>query len=146
MGVLPPFGSNSDAEGKILALAPQLLRLETDQVGATVKTLLDAGIPAHFVQSDPKLLTFPCTHIEGGLEFLGTMMMMPRDAVVKACGSTPGLFNGAVEGWMQEQAVKRALGEAGDATDGANRRIAGDVAQGLRSLKLRPPGMDNLGR
>lgn len=132
-------------EDGLLASVPQLLRLETDQVGATVEAILDSGIPIALARSEPMVLTYPPSHIEGGLEFLGTMMMMPREVTITVCGSTPGLFLGAVEGWMQEQAVKRALGEAGAAADGANQKIAGDVAQGLRALRRRPPGASSLG-
>jgi hypothetical protein len=63
--------------------------------------------------------------------------------VLQVCHVSPSLLLAAVEGGFQEQAIKRALGVAGQAADTAsNKLIAGDVAASLQVLQQRkPPGL-----
>ena len=69
-------------------------------------------------------------------------MASAPSTVLQACLVSPSLLLAAVEGGFQEQAIKRALGVAGQAADTANKLIAGDVAASLQVLQQRkPPGL-----
>eukprot|EP00957_Ditylum_brightwellii_P161658 12307871-Ditylum_brightwellii.AAC.1 len=65
----------SKAELKMLSNVPQLLRLDSDEVVNSAKTILgtgliSGGLPPALIRSEPILLTFPSEYIEGGIELL----------------------------------------------------------------------------
>ena len=121
------------SEMKMLETVPQLLRLET--VVAAAERVLALGLPPALLRREPQLLSYPASYIEGGLDFLITMMMSTKEMVVPACRDTPGLLIGAVDGYIQEQFVQRALSDASEATLIANKRIAANVANAYRAVK-----------
>jgi hypothetical protein len=123
----------SKSEMKMLESVPQLLRLETVVVAA--ERVLALGLPPALLRREPQLLTYPADYIEGGLNFLITMMMSTKELVVPACRDTPKLLIGAVDGYIQEQFVQRALSDASEATLNTNKRIAANVANAYRAVK-----------
>jgi len=125
----------------LLNRCPQLYRLESDQVLKTAIWLVDE-FSVHYVLQEPRLLLYKCSDVQYGLEFLSTMMMMSSPSFVtksKAGLFPPALFLNGVDGGIQERAVKRSLGEAGDATYAAKREIAIDTAATLKALKRKNP-------
>jgi hypothetical protein len=70
-----------------------------------------------------------------GLDFISTMLMISKDNEAALGMLIPPLLLSGIDGGLQERAVQEALGAAGDATYGANRRIAGDAAAALNQLK-----------
>lgn len=131
------------SRGEIRALesAPQLLRLPTELVVGSAKAVLEAHLPPALLRSEPILMTYPPEFITGGLEFLTTMMMTTPKMAVAVCRDTPGLLVTSIEGYAQEQATARALGDAGKATYGVNKQIAGEKAAVLKSMKDKNEGL-----
>lgn len=143
----------NEAICKLLQAAPQLLRLDTALVLETAQTLLnclddnhgdrfrvgdggDGGIET--IQKEPILLTYRSDDVLYGLEFLQTMMAIPdssKSIIVRACLESPKLLVSAIEGGLQERAVKRALSAAGDATLDASKRVVSDGASTWRQLR-----------
>ena len=146
IGVLPEKNddgeaSYEEAEKNILDAAPQLLRLEPSTVLKTAEAILEAGMDTCVIREQPSLLTFPPLYIPSGVEFLSTMMASLPSFAVSACKAQPLLFVIALEGWIQEQAVMKALGSAGDATERANKRVVSDTAAALKGRVELPPEM-----
>jgi hypothetical protein len=115
-----------------LEACPQLLRLETKLVLETADWVIQEFSP-EYLQSEPRLISSPMTDVSYGLEFMSLMMMSAK----AACRAAPALLLAGIEGGLQEQAVTKALGQAGDATQQANQKIAGDAAASLNELKKR---------
>ena len=88
---------------------------------------------ARYVAAEPRLLSFRQAQVVYGVEFLGTMMMIP-DAT-PACAASPVLLLSGIEGGIQELAVQEALGAAGTATVAASQKIAGDAVQAWNQLQ-----------
>jgi hypothetical protein len=131
---------NEDAD-KLLEAVPQLLRIDTDIIVDSCSAVMDL-LDGECLLREPRLLSFRGDDVRYGVEFLSTMMASTPSTVLQACCVSPSLLLAAVEGGLQEQAVKRALGAAGQAADTANKRIAGDVAASLQALRQRkPPGL-----
>lgn len=87
---------------------------------------------------EPCLLSFRCSDVAYGVEFLGTMMMMTSaDAVVAACATSPAFLLSGIQGGIQERAVEKALGAAGSATSAANQKIVGDAVQSWNQIQQR---------
>uniref|UniRef100_A0A7S3L8K1 Uncharacterized protein n=1 Tax=Amphora coffeiformis TaxID=265554 RepID=A0A7S3L8K1_9STRA len=87
---------------------------------------------ANYVTSEARLLAFRCADVEYGLEFLANMMM--QNAKV-ACSASPAFLLSGIEGGIQEQAVRKALGAAWAATSATSQKIAGDAVQSLRCIQ-----------
>ena len=121
------------ATESFLEACPQLLRLETELVLETAEWVIQE-FSTEYLQSEPRLISSPMTDVSYGLKFMSLMMMMPAKP---ACRAAPALLLAGVEGGLQEQAVAKALGQAGDATRQANQKIAGDAAASLNELKKR---------
>lgn len=114
-----------------LEACPQLLRLESKLVLETAEWVIQE-FSTEYLQSEPRLISYPMIDVSYGLEFMSLMMMMPAKP---ACKAAPALLLAGVEGGLQEQAVSKALGQAGDATRQANQKIAGDTVASLNELK-----------
>eukprot|EP00980_Cylindrotheca_fusiformis_P008130 scaffold1727_cov133-Cylindrotheca_fusiformis.AAC.33 len=122
-----------EVNDSFLAKCPQLLRLNPSMVLETAKWIVDEfGID--YVRSEPRLLSYPLKDVEYGLDFMSTMMMADAKP---ACRASTALFLSSIDGGIQEQAVKVALGAAGDATSKASQTIAGDAMTSLKKLKDR---------
>jgi hypothetical protein len=102
---------------------------------AAAEQVLALGLPPALLRREPQLLTYPADYIKGGFDFLVTMMMSTKNVVIPACRDTTGLLVGAIDGYIQEQFVKRALGDASEATSKTNQQMAADVAKAYRAVK-----------
>ena len=78
------------------------------------------------------LLSYPSYLYAGALEFLSNMMMLPQATIADLCKTNPELLIGGLDGYIQEQSVKNALGSAGDALYGVSRTVANDVGKTMR--------------
>lgn len=135
---------SDEQEEKILEAVPQLLRLDTDIVVNSCQAIMDLFDHTNLILQQPQLLSFRGDDLRYGVEFLSIMMACSREIIVDTCRDNPKLLVGGVEGGLQEQAVKRALSSASDATSKANKHIAANAAASLSSLKerkKRPPGI-----
>ena len=139
MGVI-----SSDEQAKALLRAvPQLLRIDADVILDSASTVIDL-LDSRCIRQEPRLLCFRKDDLLYGVEFLSTMMMAPSQSfVLTACLASPALLLSGAEGGLQERAVRRALGAAGDATGSANNRIASDAAASLKAFQKRnkPSGL-----
>lgn len=89
-------------EMKLIDAVPQLLRLQPSEVIASAKAVLSERLPAALLRNEPVLLSYPASHIEGGLGHL--LESMPtKEAVVVACRSNEGLLVSAIEEWTQQK-------------------------------------------
>jgi hypothetical protein len=120
----------------LLDSSPQLYRLQPDVVLETAGWLVQE-FDVDFIKQEPKLLTYKCSDVKYGLNFMSQMMMSELNSTKLACCVAPGLLLSGIDGGLQERAVKKALGEAGDATYQANQRIVGDAATAWNELKNR---------
>ena len=68
-------------------------------------------------------------------------MMLPQPTLVELCKTNPELLIGALDGYIQEQSVKDALGSAGDALYGVSRSVASDVGKTMRDGRAGPKGL-----
>jgi hypothetical protein len=114
----------------LLDKCPQLLRLDPTMVLESAEWLIQE-FSVGYIQTEPRFLSFPQHAISYGLEFMSLMMMMPAKSAVMAA---PQLLHAGIEGGLQERAVENALGAAGDATNNANQKIAGDLKGSLDVL------------
>lgn len=141
MGIL----RSKEEEENLLRALPQLLRLETSIVVHSCQALVDlfGNDTATMIQQEPQLLSFRANDLLYGVEFLSLMMASTQEIGVETCRTNPILLKSGAQGGLQEQAVKRALGEAASATTNANQRIAANAAASLEALKQarKPPGM-----
>lgn len=118
-------------ESLYLQNCPQLLRLDPSIVLETAEFLIqEFGV--EYVKREPKLLGYQPDDVKYGIEFMSTMMM--QDAKPHCVISTEFYLN-AIDLGIQEQAVKIALGSAGEATSKASQTIAGDAMASLKNLK-----------
>ncbi len=118
---------------KFLKACPQLLRLEPDMVLNTADWVL-REFGATYLEAEPRLLGYRPEHVQYGLEFMSLMMMTDARAI---CRSSPAVLLTGIDGGIQEQAVKAALGAAGTATTKASHSIVGDAVVALQALKKR---------
>jgi hypothetical protein len=119
-------------EDALLQECPQLLRLEPSMVLETAEWIVQEFGVSYLQLAPPRLLSFRSTDVAYGLEFMSTMMMANAKG---ACLAAPALLLSGIEGGIQEQAVKNALGAAGDATTKASQRIVGDSMATLQQLQ-----------
>ena len=127
--------SDDDKTVETLTACPQLLRLDTEMILETAKWLLDNGFKSEYILSEPRLLSYPPKEVEYGIEFMSIMMMTPKELTKTTILASSQLFIAGIDGGIQEQSVKFALGKASDATRDANQRIAGDMMSSLNQLK-----------
>ena len=125
-----------------LSKCPQLARLSTGDIVESTKVLLDTiGLPPPAFAQHPSLLSYPAQLYPGALEFLSNMMMLPQPTISNLCKTNPELLIGGLDGYIQEQSVKNALGSAGSALYGVSRSVANDVGKTMRESKARPKGL-----
>jgi hypothetical protein len=115
----------------VLQKCPQLLRLEPSMVLETAEWVVQE-FSTKYLESEPRLLSFRLTDASYGLEFMSMMMMMDAKPF---CTAAPELLLTGIEGGIQEQAVKKALGSAADATTKASQTIAGDTMKTFKNLQ-----------
>lgn len=115
---------------QLLIKCPQLYRLESTQILETARWIIkQEGFGLSYLMHEPRVLSYKCSDVHYGLEFLKQMTMSNSLALL-----VPLLISG-IEGGLQERAVQEALGAAAEATYHANQRIAGDAAATLKALK-----------
>ena len=124
MGVIP--------DESFVTQCPQLLRLEPSLVLKTAEYVIQE-FSREYLEREPRLLSFPSKDVSYGMEFLGLMMMI-KDAK-PLCAAAPEMLLTGIEGGIQEQAVKNALGSAATATTKASQTIAGDAMTSLKNLQ-----------
>ena len=124
-----------DPSTQFLTNCPQLLRLDPTMVMETAHWIVNE-FNSDYLESEPSLLSYRCSDVKYGLEFMSMMMMFPViEATKTACSASPKLLLAGITGGIQEQYVKNALGKASDATRDANQRIAGDMMSSINQLK-----------
>jgi hypothetical protein len=116
----------------LLPRCPQLLRLQPAMVLETAEWVIKE-FGNKYLESEPRLLCYRPEHAQYGLEFMGIMMM--TDDAKPACRASPALLMSGIEGGIQEQAIKSALGAAGSATSKASQTIAGDAMAAVQALQ-----------
>ena len=126
----------------LLSKCPQLARLPTEDIVESANGLVDTiGMPPSAITQAPTLLSYPSHLFPGALEFLSNMMMLPQPTISNLCKTNPELLIGGLDGYMQEQSVKHALGSAGNALYGVSRSVANDVGKTMRDSKTKPKGL-----
>lgn len=132
-------GANDEV---FLSKCPQLARLPTGGIVDSAKVMLDTiGLPPPAIAQHPTLLSYPAQLYPGALEFLSNMMMLPQPTISSLCKASPELLLGGLDGYIQEQSVKNALGSAGDALYGVSRSVANDVGKTMRDGKAGQKGL-----
>ena len=121
-------------ESDFLGKCPQLLRLDPALVLETATWFVEE-FGCSYISKEPSLLSFRQADAAYGVEFLGTMMMVGNEKAKLACAASPALLRSGIEGGIQERAVERALGAAGQATATARQNMAGDAMQTLRHIQ-----------
>lgn len=111
---------------------PQLCRLETAQIIETATWLLQE-FGSDYVLSQPQFLLYRCVDVQYGLDFMSKMMMVP--SAKAACQVAPAILQSGIDGGIQEQYVKKALGDASAATYSANQQIASTAMATLNAMK-----------
>ena len=125
-----------------LSKCPQLARLPTEDILASAQEVIGSiGLSPSAVQQNPMLLSYPSHLYAGALEFLSNMMMLPQPTLVDLCKTNQELLIGGLDGYIQEQSVKNALGSAGDALYGVGRSVANDVGKTMRDGRAGPKGL-----
>uniref|UniRef100_A0A7S0AHC1 Uncharacterized protein n=1 Tax=Minutocellus polymorphus TaxID=265543 RepID=A0A7S0AHC1_9STRA len=125
-----------------LSGCPQLARLPTEDTIASAQEAIESmGMAPSALEQNPILLSYPSHLYAGAIEFLSNMMMLPEPTIVSLCKMNPGLLIGGLDGYIQEQSVKNALGSAGDALYGVSRSVANDVGKTMRGVKAGPKGL-----
>ena len=95
----------SSGEQKILNQVPQLLRIDTEAVVASAKTVLTTlSLPPALLRKEPMLLTIDSKCLVGGFKTLQNshkLLQANTDtvAVLEACRDTPGLLFDAAIAW-----------------------------------------------
>mmetsp|Transcript_20888 Transcript_20888/g.42641 ORF Transcript_20888/g.42641 Transcript_20888/m.42641 type:complete len:339 (-) Transcript_20888:137-1153(-) len=134
--ILPPDNSDTEKEMHMLSSCPQLIRLPTCDIGATADAAIDKlGILPATLSKKPEILSYPASCLPAAIEFLSNMMMLPQAAIQSLCKSNPDLLIGGLDGYVQEQAVKDALGSASDAMYGLSKTVSADVGDLIRRDK-----------
>ena len=125
-----------------LTNCPQLARLPTEDIAASAQEVIASiGVSPSAIERNPILLSYPAHLYAGALEFLSNMMMLPQRTIADFCKTNPELLIGGLDGYIQEQSVKSALGSAGDALYGVSRSVANDVGKTMRDGRTRPKGL-----
>ena len=129
-------------EEVLLSKCPQLARLPTDDIVESLNGLVDTiGMSTSAITQAPTLLSYPSHLFPGAIEFLSNMMMLPQPTISNLCKTNPELLIGGLDGYIQEQSVKNALGSAGDALYGVSRSVANDVGKTMRDKREGPKGL-----
>ena len=129
-------------EEVLLSKCPQLVRLPKEDIVESAKVLVDTiGMSTSAITQAPTLLSYPSHLFPGALEFLSNMMMLPQPTISSLCQTNPELLIGGLDGYIQEQSVKNALGSAGNALYGVSRSVANDVGKTMRDRKAKPKGL-----
>ena len=126
-------------EELFLSKCPQLARLPTEDVVETANFLV--GMSPSAIAQYPSLLSYPSYLFPGAMEFLSNMMMLPQPMISSLCQTNPDLLIGGLDGYIQEQSVKNALGSAGDALYGVGRSVANDIGKTMRDRRDSPKGL-----
>ena len=127
---------------EFLSTCPQLARLPTEDILASAQEVIGSiGLSPSAIQQNPMLLSYPSHLYTGALEFLSNMMMLPQPTLADLCKTNPELLIGGLDGYIQEQSVKNALGSAGDALYGVSRSVANDVGTTMRDGRAGPKGL-----
>lgn len=130
------FDDDTEVEEDMLAACPQLARLPTENIVAAAGELIDAlEISSTSMSKHPAMLSYPAPYFPGAIEFLSDMMMLPKPTIKSLCKANPELLIGGLDGYIQEQAVKTALGSAGDALYGVGRSVAADLGGMIQEKK-----------
>ena len=87
----------SKQEQKMLEEVPQLLRLPSSQVIESAKAV-HKHFPPAVLRSEPMLLAYPASYIQGGLDHLSSTIG-EKEMFVK-CRDTPSALVEAIEEWM----------------------------------------------
>lgn len=83
----------SKGEARVLNKAPQLLRLPTDQVVASARTVLnDLGLPPAVLRNEPILLTIPSERLLQAFAQLMEEQDKPREELRTICQDNPDLL------------------------------------------------------
>ena len=129
-------------EELFLSKCPQLARLPTEDVVETANFLVNTiGMSPSAIAQYPSLLSYPAHLFPGAMEFSSNMMMLPQPMISSLCRTNPDLLIGGLDGYIQEQSVKNALGSAGDALYGVGRSVANDVGKTMRDRRDSPKGL-----
>ena len=140
--ILSDAADEKNDEDELLSKCPQLFRLTTEDIVESAKVLVDTiGMPPSAIAQNPILLSYPSHLFPGAMEFLSNMMMLPQPVIFNLCKANPELLIGGLDGYIQEQSVKNALGSAGDALYGVSRSMANDVGKTMRDRKTKPKGL-----
>ena len=124
-----------------LSKCPQLARLPTEDIVASAQEAIGSiGLSPSAIERNPMLPSYPSHLYAGALEFLSNMMMLPQPTITGLCKTNPDLLIGGLDGYIQEQSVKDALGSAGDALYGVSRSVANDVGKTMRDGRAGPKG------
>ena len=88
-------------EESILQKSPQLLRLPSEQIIASAKTVLSVlKLPPALLRKEPLLLTMEPQRLQGGFEQLQANDSYADAAMAReACKNTPGLLLEAAQNW-----------------------------------------------
>ena len=125
----------------LLSKCPQLMRLPTENIVATADEAMNTLLISPIVLAvNPTIMSYPAPYLSGAVEFLSNMMMLPPDTITTLCQSSPELLIGGLDGYVQEQSVKNALGSAGDALYGVGRSAAADLGGAIRD-RNKPKGL-----
>ena len=140
--ILSDTADEKNDEDALLSKCPQLFRLPTEDVVESAKVLVDTiGMSQSAIAPNPTLLSYPAHLFPGAIEFLSNMMMLPQPTISNLCKTNPELLVGGLDGYIQEQSVKNALGSAGNALYGVSRSVANDVGKTMRDRKAKPKGL-----
>ena len=141
-GIVSGAADKLDNEDVLLSKCPQLARLPTEDIVESANALVDTiGMPPTAIAQNPTLLSYPPHLFPGAIEFLSNMMMLPQPTISNLSKTNPELLIGGLDGYIQEQSVKNALGGAGDALYGVSRSVANDVGKTMRDSKAKPKGL-----
>ena len=125
-----------------LSKCPQLVRLPTEDVVESARALADTiGMSPSAIAQNPTLLSYPAHLFPGAMEFLSNMMMLPQPTISNLCQTNSDLLISGLDGYIQEQSVKNALGSAGDALYGVGRSVANDIGKNMRDRRDSPKGL-----
>ena len=72
----------------------------------------------------------------------GKLVFPNQGALIQTIAASPKLLVAAIEGGIQERIVSQALGDAGNAAQGANQRIVGDAMSAIKGKKGNASGLD----
>jgi hypothetical protein len=142
---------------KLLAAAPQLLRLPTPQIVEAASFLLfyPCGTNSSaLLELDPSLMTYLADDLKYGLEeYLPNMMFMGnatfaagmiQTQLTLAPSMAVNLVRMGVDGGLDERQISRALGNAGKASGKAVEGVVGEMGRSYKEYKRLKGGKGSL--